>query len=174
MSEMSLLYRPSPAQAMVEALGTALLLARPAHHDLGGLDDGQGRLAALELQLVHGVPGDDGRQPLVTDPEPHLRQQAVHADLLHDALELIPAAQGHQGGPATGPPAHRRRLPLCAQEATHLGLWNAVMAAVRARRAHGALVDLLLEGGVVHAEARRSCADGHGWHARNDTTGVDT
>src|SRR5262249_12238543 len=63
-------------------------------HHLGRLDDGDGVVAAAQFQLVNGVAGDDGRQRLIADPQSHLAEQAVNADLLHIAAQTITTTEG--------------------------------------------------------------------------------
>ena len=71
--------------------GLARLL--PANHHLGRLDDRHRLVAAGQLQLGQGVAGDDRGEPLVADPQPDLRQQAVVAHLVDDAAQLVAAAE---------------------------------------------------------------------------------
>jgi hypothetical protein len=49
------------------------------NHDFRRLDDGEGRLAAFELQLFDGVACNDGRQSLIANPQPDLGEQFFDA-----------------------------------------------------------------------------------------------
>jgi hypothetical protein len=62
-------------------------------HDLRGLDDGQRRVAAPELQLIDRIPGDDGGQRLIANPQPHLGEQSFAPHFVDDAMKLVAAAE---------------------------------------------------------------------------------
>ena len=64
-------------------------------HHLGGLDDRDGFVAAAQLQLLDGVAGDHGREPLVADAQAHLPEQAVAPDFLHEPAQPVAAAERH-------------------------------------------------------------------------------
>src|SRR5688500_18247535 len=73
-------------------------------HHFRRLDDGQGGLAALQLQLLDGVTRDHRGQPLVAEPQADLGEQPLYADLFDDAAKLVPAAdRDHDSQPACGP-----------------------------------------------------------------------
>jgi hypothetical protein len=88
-------------QAQLETSSVADRPSRPqvAHsvrlardHHLGRLDDGDGGMAAFQFEGLDAVARDDGGQLLVPDAEPHLRQEAVNANFVHDSTQLIAAA----------------------------------------------------------------------------------
>ena len=68
-----------------------LSLARD--HDFRRLDDGEGVVAATELELANGVAGDDGGQQLIADAQANLSQQTVDSDFFDEPTQLIPSAQ---------------------------------------------------------------------------------
>ena len=46
-------------------------------------------MSAFELERLDAVTGNDGRQLLIADAQPHLRQEAVDSNFVHDSAQLI-------------------------------------------------------------------------------------
>jgi len=156
-----------PAQAgapkATETMARSLRLA--GNHDLGGLDDGQRRLAAPELELVDGIACDDRREPLVADAQADLREESFHPDLVDYSAQLVPPAEGDDH--ALWPPGTPRcsgHPALCGQQTIDLQFRNPMMAAAGANRSDGALIDPLLECGVTDAKPLRGRANGEEGH----------
>src|SRR6267142_296296 len=137
-------------------------------HDLCRLDDRQRLLPSPQLQLVDRVAGDDRRQPLVANPQPHLREQPVRPDLFDDAAQLVAAADRHEhpDRTRTARAARGRRFSLRCQHPVDLGVGDPVMSAARADGPHRALVDPLLQRGIADAEPVGRGANGQERHYR--------
>ena len=71
-------------------------------HDFGGLDEGGGSLAGLQIHVARGAGGDDRRDALFADGENDLSHEAADADAGDTAHQLIPAAHAAHYGFAFG------------------------------------------------------------------------
>ena len=63
-----------------------------ADHDLSGLDEGNGGVAAFKGQFADGIGGDDGSNVLVANGEDDFCEQAFDGDFEDGAEQLIAAA----------------------------------------------------------------------------------
>jgi len=123
-------------------------------HDLGGLDEGGGGLAGLEVHLTGGTGGDDGGDLLAADGDFDFGHESADADLIDAADELVAAtdAAGVEGALGDSLAAGAE------QEAVDLTLGNAMMAAGCTDAADFAAVDPLLDGGEADLEFERGLA----------------
>src|SRR5215470_7142264 len=75
-----------------------------ADHDVGGLDDGVGLVALVELQLIHRLVGDGRGDDGAVDVDLHVRRGGAPGDLDHASLQHVARAQLHDvaSGSAAG------------------------------------------------------------------------
>ncbi len=109
-------------------------------------------VAAPQLQFVHRIASDDGRQHLIADSQPHLGEQALAPYLLDDAVELVAAAQRDNRSVVRGG-SGRQLAAGGGEQALDLGLGDAVVPSGRRPGADDPLVNPLLDRGVADAEA---------------------
>ena len=67
--------------------------------------------ASTQFQFLHSIPGDDGRQPLISDSDLPLYRTAIGADPLDDASQLVPTANRHQQRGPGAPESASRSFP---------------------------------------------------------------
>ncbi len=68
----------------------------PGDHHFGGLDEGDGNVAFLQVKVGDGVGGDDGGDALHAERDDDLGEQAVNLDLGDAAEKLVAAADAAQ------------------------------------------------------------------------------
>src|SRR5437016_3914701 len=120
-------------------LQSSIFLHADDHH-FGGLDQGGGRLALLQIYLTHCAGGDQRCDQLPSYRQGHLSYQSADAHIHDAAHELVAPADALVRDPALV-------LVMAAgavEQAVNLGLRDAVMSTRRLHRAQLAMVDPLL------------------------------
>ena len=67
------------------------------NHHFRGLDHRQGVVTPLQLQRMNRIGGHHRGQHLVANAKPHLREQAVDANLLDESEQAVARAESGQG-----------------------------------------------------------------------------
>ena len=133
---------PLELLALVSDPGAPAALLWLADHDLGGLDEGKGRIAGFEGEVVDGIRGDDGGDALGSDGENDLGEEAFDDDFDDSSGELIASADARGAGVGGGG----------RQELLQGFSGDAMVAAGGLDGADAAGEDPVLECGVADAE----------------------
>src|SRR6266403_1586058 len=123
--------------------------SNPQNHYLGRFHESRCSLPDFQPHLFGRIGGDDGRDVLLANRHPNLRQQAAVLHFQNAPNQLIaPADLAEIATPCFDTAAFQ----FFRDHAVDLTLWNAMMPA---RRLHGlelSVVDPLLQGGIADAQ----------------------
>ncbi len=128
----SLSSRDSPHQARRRFCDFATVFAGPSRPIITSVDliIATASSPRRKLELPDCLPGDDSRQRLIGNAERDLGEQAIHADFIDDAAQLIPAAEGDQHSVRESARWTLRQRAMRRQQPLNLVTWDAVMAAL--------------------------------------------